>query len=522
MLAGCATQGQTGTAEGGGKASWMPNLSSVPFVTGKGEKATLISDLKPGAYDASSLAIGEQKDLAQRRADGLGFVRTAPLEQYLGELQRHLLAVSTVTGVPGRVTILANPAFAASSTPDGNVYVAMGWFKYLDSADEVAAIVAHELAHVLLTHHSSDIMAEMQHRGHALHEVAISAKTSLSGSKTATKGDARGLTQGQLIADATDKLILPAWNRRQEREADLLAVDLLVRAEYSPIAMLSMLEKLKTWEDLHKQAEDDFWARLADTARTDTGQAMNMAYQKVLNVVSVSHPKTVERIDDIAQYIDRHYGDKALPELRPAPWKTVVARPDVAEVIRNYEAAFQAKKALDAGKPQDAYGHARTAATGRTATHAYPNWVLARAAAALNRAPEAVTALQRAIGSTDPVPQIYEDLIAVYEQAGNVGTALAWTDKASEVFAGAPRWRPVKIRLLRKAGRTAEAEGLTLDCSVNTPDWRRLCQEANQTAAAGKVAPAPSVAPKPAPPATLPKVTAPKPTPPALTLPRRR
>lgn len=510
MLAGCAAQGQSGASESDGKPSWMPNLSNVPFVTTKGEKTTLIADLKPGAYEVSTLAIGEQKDLAQRRADGLGFVRTAPLEQYLGEVRMRLLAASGVTGVPGRVTILASPTFAASSTADGNVYVAMGWLNNLDTVDEVAAILAHELAHVLLTHHSSDIVAEIQHRGHALHELTIGAKTTASQSKTVTKGDTRGLIQGQLVADATDKLILPAWNRRQEREADLLAVDLLVKADYSPVGMVSMLEKLKAWEDLHKAAEDGFWKELAETARTSTGQALNMAYQKALDAVSAGHPKTGERIDDIAQYLDRHYGDKNLQEPRAAPWKAVVARPDVAEVIRNYEEAFQAKKDHDARKAQEAYGHARRAATGRTVGDAYPNWVLARAASSLNRPQEAATALQRAIGSADPVPQIYDDLIEVYEQGGNLGTALGWTDRASEAFAAAPRWRPVKIRLLRKAGRTAEADVLTLDCSVSAPDWRRLCQEANQIAAIGRPAPAPSLAPKP-----TPKAASPIPAPPS-------
>jgi len=191
-------------------------------------------------------------------------------------------------------------------------------------------------------------------------------------------------------------------------------------------------------------------------------------------------------------------------------------------VIRNYEAAFRAKKALDAKKADDAYGPAKTAATGRTATDAYPNWVLARAAGSLGRQPEAVAALQRAISSTDPVSQIYDELIDVHEQAGNVTTALGWTDKASEAFAGAPRWRPVKIRLLRKAGRAAEAEVLTADCSVSTPDWRRLCQEANQTAAIGQSSPARSVAPKPTSPTPVPSLTAPKPTPPATTPSRRR
>ena len=45
------------------------------------------------------------------------------------------------------------------------------------------------------------------------------------------------------------------------------------------------------------------------------------------------------------------------------------------------------------------------------------------------------------------------------------------------------RWMPTKIRLLRKTGRVDEANALTLKCSVDAPDWRKLCQEANQTPA---------------------------------------
>jgi hypothetical protein len=103
--------------------------------------------------------------------------------------------------------------------------------------------------------------------------------------------------------------------------------------------------------------------------------------------------------------------------------------------MRNYNMAFAARKLLDRGKASEAYTQAQSAATGRTATHAYPNWVL------------------------------------------------AWTDKASTTFGESERWTPTKIRLLRKAGRVEEASTLTLKCAVDAPDWRRHCQEANQTPA---------------------------------------
>jgi len=519
VAAGCASPaGQTGKADESGKSTWMPNLPSVPFLNDKGEKATLISELKPGPYAPSSLGIGAEKDLAQRRADGLGFVRSATLEEFFGALRTQLLAASGVIGVPGRVILLANPAFAAYSTPDGNAYLAVGWLKYLENADEAAAIVAHELSHVLLAHHSSDMLSEWYHRGQALQEIAIRLKAEQSKSKTVTKSDAKTVSQAQLGADVADKLALPAFSRQQEREADLLGVDLMMRAKYSPTAMVSMLEKLRAWENQNKESDDAFWSQVTQTVQSDVGQAGKMVYQKALSVVSVNHPKTEERISGVAEYLDRHYGDKQLPDPHAAEWKQLVTRPDVAEMVKNYESAFQAKKLLDAKKPLESYAEAKVAATPPTASDAYPNWILARAASTLNRQPEALAALQRAIASTDPNPQIYDDLIVHYEQARDIPTALTWTDKASSVFGGAPRWRPVRIRLLRKAGKTADAEAQTLDCSLNAPDWRRLCQEANQTPAPGqKAAPATTVAPK-----TTPAPTTQRPTRPTLPTPLNR
>lgn len=480
-LAGCAAQS---AKEGeGGKASWVPDLSNVPFVTSKGTKATLISGLKPGPYQLSMLAIGEEKDLARQRGEGFGFVRSAPVERYLSEVRSKLLAGSGVTGVPGRVMIQASPEFNAISTADGNVYVTMGCLESLKTADEVAAILAHELSHVLLTHHSSDVVVKMQRKGQALHEIAVSTKTALSPSKTVAKSDARGLANERLALDVTDKLAFPAWNRREEREADLLGVDLLVRAGYARQAMITMLEKLHAWEQQTADSEGAFWDRLKEAAQRNPGEAVSVAYEQVVDVVSVRHPKTEERISEAAEYLERHYADVKLAEPQTGPWKTVTDRGDVSPVLRNYRSAFSARRLLEKGNNQEAYTSAKAAAIGETATDAYPNWVLYLSAGSLGRQREALDALRRAISSPEAVPQIYEEMISHYEQAGNIGVALNWTDKASATFGKAPRWTPTKIRLLRKAGRTADAETLTLSCSVDTPEWKRLCQKANQTPA---------------------------------------
>ena len=473
-LAGCAGTGAGGETRG---------VAAPPWLGGKPANVTVLSTVKPGPYEPSTLAIGEAKDIAQHRGDALGFVRSAVLEQYLNEARARLVAAAGKTGVPGKVLILANPGFVAFSTPDGNVYLAMGLIETLESADEVAAILAHETAHVLLKHHTADVIGDMQKKGQALFEMGVGAKAALSGRSTVAKSDAKTIQQMQLATDATDKLVLPAWGRGQEKEADLLAVDLLAETRQSAPAVVSMLEKLQAWEKATAETDDAFWTRMSQAWQRNINEAMGMAYQKMLSSVSVNHPKTEERITDAAEYFERHYGTRALVEPTSAPWKALRARPEVALVLRNYKQAFLAKKQLDDGKTQDAYATARTAITGRTATDAYPNWVLSRAAFALNRSREGIEAFRRAVTSSEPVPNVYEDLIVAQEGAGNLPAALEWTDQASKTFGGAPRWMPHKIRLLRKTGRVAEANTATIDCSLNATDWKRLCQEANATPA---------------------------------------
>jgi len=471
--AGCASTGGEG-----GKASWAPK---IPGLGGKGGGATMLSGVKPGPYEPSNLAVGEEKDLARQRGDGLGFVRSAALEQYLNELRGILILPSGTTGVPGRVMILADPSFAAFSTPDGNVYVSMGALEAIESEDEVAALLAHELSHVLLKHHTSDVIGDTQKRGLALYEIAVATKTQVAGGNKLAKDDTRNLLYAQVGTQATDKLMLPAWSRGQEREADFLGLDLLVESKHSAPAMISMLEKLQAWEKANAGTEESFQERMKQASQRDVNEALGLAYQKLVSGVSANHPKTSERIDETAQYLERHYGSRALADPKTGPWKALMERPDVAQVVRNYKQTFTAKRLLDQGNAQEAYAAAKTAATGRTATDAYPNWILARSAAALGRQTEAVDALRRAVGSPEPVALVYEELVLTQERMGNVTAALDWNERASKTFGGAPRWTPHKIRLLRKAGRVAEAGTLTLSCSVSTPDWKRPCQEANQT-----------------------------------------
>ena len=459
--------------------------AGLSLPTRKGDKAPVIVDVKR-PFTPSPLAMGEEKDLARQRSERFGFVRQVRVEQYLNETRAKLLAVSGVQGVPGRVTIAAAPDFGAYSTPDGNLYITMGCLEELESGDEVAAVLAHELAHVVLAHHDTDMFGDVQRRGRALYEIWVETKGKAKGRSKPSKGDSKGLDTAETVTRVTDKLLTPAWSRGQEREADLLGVDLLLEAGYAPTAMISMLEKLRAWEVTDAEADRAFLERLGEADGTGLKGLGNKAWKELLGRLPGGHPRAEERIKETAQYLERHYSERRLAEPKAGPWKTLMSQADVREVVSHYRLAFSAHRSFEKGQTQEAYEWARKAVAGRTTSDAYPNVVLARSAEGLNKRPEALDALRRALASKEPVSMVYVELIAINERAGNIPTALDWTAKASEAFAGAPRWQPDKIRLLHKAGRAREAQAATLECALKTPDWKYLCERANKLGAAGR------------------------------------
>src|SRR2546425_12965940 len=76
--AGLALLAVTGCAATGGESGKM-SLAPPSWLGGKSEHPTQISGLKPGPDEASSLAGGGEKGIAQRRGDGVGFVASAPI-----------------------------------------------------------------------------------------------------------------------------------------------------------------------------------------------------------------------------------------------------------------------------------------------------------------------------------------------------------------------------------------------------------------------------------------------------------
>lgn len=128
--------------------------------------------------------------------------------------------------------LLADPQTVnAFALPGGQIFITFGLLRLLDSEDEVAGVLGHEIGHVV-GRHSNEQMAKAQ-----LSQGLVNAVVMAGGADY-------GMTAGQ-IAQFVSQLKNTAYGRDDELESDQLGVRFMIRAGYDPNALIRVMEVLK-------------------------------------------------------------------------------------------------------------------------------------------------------------------------------------------------------------------------------------------------------------------------------------
>lgn len=159
---------------------------------------------------------------------------------YLGLLGQALAQASERPETFGgyHFLVLDSDEINAFATPGGLIFVSRGMLRCCKSEDAVAAVLAHEIAHVQLRHGVQSI--EQSRKTEALKVLAV------EGTKTFGKKELADLTETfeSSIGDITSTLINNGYSRGFEREADAAAVRILSRVGYDPNALAAMLTEM--------------------------------------------------------------------------------------------------------------------------------------------------------------------------------------------------------------------------------------------------------------------------------------
>ncbi len=173
------------------------------------------------------IAIGRE---AARDLEGrFGVVRDAAATDRLAAIGARLTALSDRRDLPWTFRILNQRAVNAVSLPGGFIYVTRGMLDFVRSEDELAFVLAHEVAHVNQRHHVSLL------ERHFFMGIVISLL--FGGDPTATQ-----------VANFVGFLLSRGFSRSAEFEADQVGVRLTHRAGFRADAGLRFMERLRAAE----------------------------------------------------------------------------------------------------------------------------------------------------------------------------------------------------------------------------------------------------------------------------------
>jgi predicted Zn-dependent protease len=137
------------------------------------------------------------------------------------------------------VVILNTPEINAFSTSGGHIFVTLGLLDCTNSEDTLAAVIAHEIAHIQLQHSIKSI--KTSRFTSAVMETANAAATAATGTNL------KELTEvfGQSVDEAVNNMVNNGYSQSQEYDADATALSLLASAGYEPSSLITMLNMLR-------------------------------------------------------------------------------------------------------------------------------------------------------------------------------------------------------------------------------------------------------------------------------------
>lgn len=136
-------------------------------------------------------------------------------------------------------TILDDKDVNALSMPGGFVCINKGLLDYVQSDDELAAVLAHEISHV--AHHH--MLALIKQQSKLNNQLAIALLASIL-----THAPATDMSNVMMGARFVQIAKLNGYSRQAEEDADLTGLAYLEKSKYNPVGMLTFLERLASDE----------------------------------------------------------------------------------------------------------------------------------------------------------------------------------------------------------------------------------------------------------------------------------
>lgn len=184
-----------------------------------------------GIPEKDEIALG--RELAGRTLGAAPLVKDARLQGYVNRVGRAIAAQSDRPDLPWRFGVMDDPSVNAFAAPGGVVLVTRGLYEILDNEAQLAAVLGHEVGHVMKRHHVDVVRKQA-----GTQAIAGAGQTYLQ----ASGRDRTGIFDKVLGTGA--ELMTKQLDQGAEYEADNVGLQLAMKAGYSPGGMVDVLQKL--------------------------------------------------------------------------------------------------------------------------------------------------------------------------------------------------------------------------------------------------------------------------------------
>ena len=373
-----------------------------------------------------AITIGEEEELSAEMLriifKKMPVVDDPYVTAYVNRVGRRILSVMPEQPFRYRFYVINQDMYNAFATPAGHIFVYSGLIEAMDSEDELAGILGHEIAHVYCRHISQKIELAKKVSWAQLAGIAAGILVGAAGGSGAA---ASGMMLGSAATGATAQL---AFSRENEMQADQLGLKFLSDAGYSTEGLQKVLKKIRSKQWFSKEQ---------------------------IPTYMMTHPAIEDRIAYVGSWIEDHKGKTPpVQKTNPAEFERIQTR-----LIVEYN---------DPSSELSQLGQILQREPGNTLARYRYGLVLGR----LNRTAEAVTELKAVLARNAFNPYMLRDLGKVYFLGGQLDAALSTLESARSMIPEDPDTLFFLGRTQQELGRSAEAVALYTAVIQKTPDYR--------------------------------------------------
>lgn len=421
------------------------------------------------------------------------FVTDPNVESYLSGITERLLKSWTGPQPAYRLMVKSSSERCAFSDLSGLLVVCTELLRAVESEDELAAVLGHELGHMLLGHTKDEATRHKLPMGvesTALLAAAIqqkSANGTVNLQALTPDGEKTMRTAGTLNLLWQD-MFAPSWNRNQERDADRLGLDLMYAAGYDRAAFTSLFDKLaetqagrsERMEGVRQEAlkkfnvqpvnrvapanqrldQIDFGGLLENTAKQ---AAVDAAFSYLTSFNTEYEPRD-QRLASLNEYADTHYTGRRSKVSYAERFAAALRSGSGSQLLGADAAALTTLTALSKRDMRTAASTAGAIQFAEGADQPHVRLAVARTAYATGNRPEAAAMLATAVESPLAGGDVYRELAEMYKADRKPEEARNVLELGAKRIGNYSAFLPELVEVSRGGQQTEAAEDYAIRC----------------------------------------------------------